>query len=89
MEWLQIGIVAVVVSAAALYAGRSLIRGFRTGCGGGGCRCESPPSAADDRLGKRRELITLGSRHIQGSPSSGAGPGNEVIDGADEPVGDE
>ncbi|MBK8268957.1 MAG: FeoB-associated Cys-rich membrane protein [Planctomycetes bacterium] len=71
MDW-QTVIVTVVIVAAAAYLIRCIVlasRSSATGGCGGGCRCDDAAKAASDRLGRKRELVQLGSRNSDKSSS--------------------
>lgn len=52
-------IVAIITLGALLVIVRNIMKGRRSGCGRGGCGCESTQKSFDDRMGRRRELIQL------------------------------
>lgn len=57
-------IVLGIVAAAALYLAWVLYRAFRSGSGtacAGGCGCEQTGESKTDRLGRRIDLVPLGT----------------------------
>ncbi len=69
MDWLETGIVVIVVVGAVAYLVRSLVRAARGGCSGGGCTCgqasdglssrQTSARRRPDTLGRRLELVPL------------------------------
>ncbi|MFQ5425260.1 MAG: hypothetical protein ACE5F9_14945 [Phycisphaerae bacterium] len=69
MDWLQTGIVIIVVGGATAYLVRSLLRAAKGSCSGGGCTCgqvsdkpssrRAPAGTRPDTLGRRLELVSL------------------------------